>query len=74
MQTRMPNEEVQPIKIVISQNHLEITRSQGMDGVSRQTLHRLVDEWFDHQVRTAWGLSVNTEMLKLLDKQQGAGA
>lgn len=69
MPTPMPNEEVQPIKIVISENHLELTRSEAMDGVSRETLHRLLDDWFDHQVRKAWGLSVKASMLKLLDKE-----
>lgn len=74
MPTHMPNEDVQPIKIVICENRIEFARSKGVDGVDRQTLHRLVDEWFDNQVRTAWNLSVNAKMLKLLDKEEGAEA
>ena len=72
--TPMPNEDVQPIKIVICENRLEFARSEAMDGIDRQTLHRMLDQWFDHQVRTAWNLSINASMLQLLDKDRTAGA
>lgn len=72
--TPMPNEDVQPIKIVICQNRLEFARSETVDGVDRQTLHRMLDEWIDHQVREAWRMSVNASMLRLLDKDRTAGA
>lgn len=74
MKTPMPNEDQQPIKIVISQNHIEFTRSEGMAGVDRQTMHRLIDDWFDQQVRNAWRLSVQVRDGQLLDKAQDTKA
>ena len=70
MKTLMPNEEVHPIKITICENRLEFARSEGMAGVDRQTMHRLIDDWFDQQVRNAWRLSVQVRDRQLLDKAQ----
>lgn len=72
--TPMPNEEVHPIKIVVCENRLEFARSEGMAGVDRQALHRMLDEWIDHQVREAWRVSMEARLRELLDKQEGARA
>ena len=74
MKTLMPNEEVHPIKIVICENRLEFARSEGVDKVDRQALHRMLDEWIDHQVREAWRMSMEARLRELLDKQEGARA
>ena len=74
MKTPMPNEEVHPIKIVICENRLEFARSEAMAGVDRQTLHRMLDEWIDHQVREAWRVSMEARLRELLDKPEDARA
>ena len=63
MSTHTPSEDVQPVKIVICENRLEFARSEGMAGVDREVLHSLLDEWFDHQVREAWRMSIKTKVL-----------
>lgn len=74
MKTLMPNEEVHPIKIVICENRLEFARSEGVDKVDRQALHRMLDEWIDHQVREAWRVSMEARLRELLDKPEDARA